>query len=38
VVVGDILRTRPNPPWGPSSLLHKGYRVIHRVRAVGAWS
>jgi hypothetical protein len=24
---GDILRSRPDRPWGPSSLLYNGYRV-----------
>ena len=25
---GEILRTRPDRPWGPSSHLYKGYRVF----------
>ena len=25
---GDIFRTRPDRPWGPSSLLRRGYRFI----------
>jgi hypothetical protein len=24
---GEILRTRPDRPWGPPSLLYDGYRV-----------
>jgi hypothetical protein len=26
--VGEIFRTRPDRPWGPSSLLYNGYRVF----------
>ena len=26
--VGKILRTRPERPWGPPSLLHSEYRII----------
>jgi len=25
---GEILRTCPDRPWGPPSLLHNGYRVF----------
>ena len=25
---GEILRTRPDRPWGPPSLLYNGYRVL----------
>ena len=25
---GEIFRTRPDRPWGPSSLLYNGYRVF----------
>jgi hypothetical protein len=31
-------KTCPGRPWGPPSLLYKGYRVIPRDKAVGAWS
>jgi len=34
---GEVYRTRPNPPWGPSSFLYNGYRVILRGKAVGVW-
>jgi hypothetical protein len=33
---GEILRTRPDRPWGPPSLLHNGYRVFPGGKAVGA--
>ena len=26
---GEILRTCPDRPWGPPSLLYNGYRVFH---------
>jgi hypothetical protein len=26
--VGEILRTCPDRPWGPPSLLYNGYRVL----------
>ena len=29
-VGGEIFRTCPDRPWGPTSLLYKGYRVIPR--------
>jgi hypothetical protein len=34
---GDIFRTRPDRPWGPSSLLHNVYRVFPGGKAAGAW-
>jgi len=34
---GVIFRTRPDRPWGPPSLLYKGYRVFPRGKAAGAW-
>ena len=34
---GEIFRTRPDRPWGPSSLLYNGYRVFPRGKATGAW-
>jgi hypothetical protein len=36
-VGGDIFRTRPDRPWGPSSLLYNGYRVIPEGNAAGQW-
>jgi len=32
---GEILRTRPDRPWGPSSLPYNGYRVFPRGKAAG---
>jgi len=32
-----IFRTRPERPWGPRSLLYKGYRVFSWDRTVWAW-
>ena len=29
---------RPDRPWGPSSLLYKGYRAFTGGKAAGAWS
>jgi hypothetical protein len=29
---GEIFRTRPDRPWGPSNLLHNGYRVLPGVK------
>jgi len=26
--VGEILRTRPDRPWGPPNLLYNGYQVF----------
>ena len=34
---GEILRTRPDRPWGPPSFLYKGYRVFPRGKAGGVW-
>ena len=34
---GEIFRTRPERPWGPSSLLYNGYWIFHRGKAAGAW-
>jgi hypothetical protein len=34
---GEILRTRPDRPWGPPSLLYNRYRVIPGDKAAGAW-
>jgi hypothetical protein len=34
---GEILRTRPEWPWGPPSLLYNGYRLFPGVQAAGAW-
>ena len=34
---GEIFRTRPDRPWGPSSLLYNGYRVFPAGKAAGAW-
>ena len=34
---GDILRTRPDRPWGPPSLLYNGYRVSSGGKAIGTW-
>ena len=36
-VGGEIFRARPDLPWGPTSLLHNGYRVIPGCKAAGAW-
>ena len=36
-VGGEIFRTRPDQPWGPSSLLYNGYRVFPGGKAAGAW-
>jgi hypothetical protein len=36
--VGDaIFRTRPDRPWGPSSLLYNGYRDFPGGKAAGTW-
>jgi len=32
---GEILRTRPDGPWGPPSLLYNRYRVIPGDKSVG---
>ena len=34
---GDIFRTRPERPWGPTSLLYNGYRVFPGGKVTGAW-
>jgi hypothetical protein len=34
---GAIFRTRPDRPWGPPSLLYKGYRVFPGDKSAGAW-
>jgi hypothetical protein len=36
-VGGEIFRTRPDRPWGPPSLLYKGYRVFPGGKAARAW-
>jgi hypothetical protein len=33
----EIFRTRPDRPWGPSSLLYNGYQVCPGGKAAGAW-
>ena len=35
LVVGQILRTRPDRPWGPPSLLYNRYRVFPGVKRPG---
>jgi len=34
-VGGEVLRTRPDRPWGPHSLLYNGYRVFPGGKAAG---
>ena len=34
---GEIVRTRPDRPCGPPSLLYNGYRVFPRGKAARAW-
>jgi hypothetical protein len=34
---GGIFRTRPDRPWGSSSLLYNGYGVFSAGKAAGAW-
>jgi hypothetical protein len=34
---GKILRTRPDRPWDPPSLLYSGYRVFPGCKAAGPW-
>jgi hypothetical protein len=34
---GEILRTRPDRPWCPPSLLYNGYRVFPEGKAAWAW-
>jgi hypothetical protein len=33
----EIIRTHPDLPWGPPSLLYNGYWVFPRGKAAGAW-
>ena len=33
----DIIRTRPDRPWGPPNLLYSAYRIIPGGKAAGAW-
>jgi len=35
--LGEILRTRPDRPWSPPSLLYNGYLVFPGGKAAGAW-
>jgi hypothetical protein len=34
---GEILRTHPDWPWGPPSLLYNGYRVFPGGKAASTW-
>ena len=34
---GGRIRTRPDWPWGPPSLLYNEYQVIAVGKAAGAW-
>jgi hypothetical protein len=34
---GEIFRTRPDPPWGPPSLLYTGWGVFPGGKAAAAW-
>jgi len=36
-VEGENLRTPPHRSWGPSSLLHNGYRLVPGSKAAGTW-
>jgi len=36
-VGGEIFPNHPNRPWGPPSILYKGYRVFPGNKAAGAW-
>jgi hypothetical protein len=36
-VGGRDLRTRPDRPWGPPSLLYNGYQVLRGGDAAGTW-
>jgi hypothetical protein len=36
-VGGEIFRTRPDSPWGLSSFLYNGYRVLPGDKAAWAW-
>ena len=33
----EIVRTRPDRPWNPPSLLYSGYRIFPGVKKAGAW-
>jgi hypothetical protein len=37
ITLGEIFRTRPERPWGPSSLLYDGYWVSPGGQTAGAW-
>jgi len=38
IPVGDeIFRTRSDRPWGPPSVLYKGYRVFPGGKSAGTW-
>jgi hypothetical protein len=37
LVVVEILHTRPDRPWGPTSLIYNGYRVFLGGKAAGMW-
>jgi hypothetical protein len=34
---GEVLRSCPDWPWGPPSLLYNGYRVFPGSKAAGVW-
>jgi hypothetical protein len=34
---GEIFLTRSDKPWGPPSLLYKGYRFFPGGKVAGAW-
>jgi len=34
---GEVSRIQLDRPWGPSSALYNGYRIIAGGKAVGAW-
>jgi len=34
---GEIFRTCPVRPWGPPTLLYKGYRVFPGCKSAGVW-
>ena len=34
---GEIFRTHPDRPWGPTNLLYNGYQVLPGDKAAGAW-
>jgi hypothetical protein len=37
IPVGASFRTRPDRPWGPSSVLYNAYRAFPGGKAVVAW-